>query len=67
MSFDYNAWRTEQRLWWKLEGRCSVCGKVVLDVNPRTNDLYTTCPRCRKARRKYPRTKRKAVENHTQA
>jgi hypothetical protein len=44
----YNAKRREKRKHWHEEGRCWACGRVVLQVNPNTGELFANCLTCRR-------------------
>jgi hypothetical protein len=44
----HNALRRERRRRWSEEGRCGNCGRVVLEMNPNTGELFYYCVRCRR-------------------
>lgn len=51
----YNADQRRRRRERVEEGRCMWCGAVVLDVNPRTDDLYANCMKCRLKKARPPK------------
>lgn len=46
-----NGLRAKKRSDWADEGRCVTCSRVVLELNPRTDELYKSCKVCRTRKR----------------